>query len=89
MAKSVIIADGNYTKPVKVTTLAIVTSVLTQNTESLMPVALSTFKSNRLVGDESFKSKIRNGVTIIPTYAKTDGVPIGSGSGGGTYWITG
>ena len=89
MATTVIVTDGGYTRNVKISSITPVSSKINQNTESLIPIALSSFKTSRVNDAESVITKIALGISVVPTYATTDGIPITNSTGGGDYWITG
>lgn len=72
---------------VGVTPISPVSSILTNINEPLFANAFvlsTTEKQNELKS-----TGLSTSITLMPTYAKTDGAPITTGTGGGTYWITG
>lgn len=74
---------------VRITSISPVNSILTNMSESVFANAFSVVTTNKQ--PESLTINLSNGIALMPTYAKTDGVPITSTSqsSGGTYWVTG
>ena len=70
--------------------LSPISSINTVINEQLYVAAFDIVTSTRQNVDIGEVVSVTTGITAMPTYTKTDGVPITTGTtSGGTYWVTG
>lgn len=87
------VSVDNTSKPVNISSVLPVrgydSTLLEAVSLEALAANLTVIKNNEDSASNMVITLLSNGLLPSITYSKTDGIPIGSGSGGGTYWVTG
>ena len=88
---SITVSGNNTSAPVKILSESVIDAINSSGDEARFESSLAVVKTVRV--PDSINSKLTTAMTLIPTYGKTDGVPITSTTSSEpsstTYWTTG